>query len=116
VSGPKHTAWHSGAVAGFNSMRAAREPREGWYKVQFVENGPWAPVAIWWDEATDHLMATESGSPTDPWHLWRFCVPIPKSQFDALTKSQLQNPDMAATHVPLNLSALPARPQRKTMP
>ncbi len=113
MGGPKNTTWHMGAILGFNRVRDERAPREGWYEVQFVEGGPRVPVAIWFDEETDQLKATEGNSPEDPWRLWRFCVPITEREYRSLMAAREENPDMAATHVPLDLTARAARPNRR---
>jgi hypothetical protein len=69
-------AWHWWQEALANpqeigkSLTMTTTPEQGFYKTR-RKNGPWEPVAIWWD--TDHWEARRNERPVDADAIWEWC-------------------------------------------
>lgn len=105
-------------VAGERVPRFEDEPQPGYYKRRMVRNGPFVPVEIWLEQSIDpetgeltddeRLRAICNGEPRNPTAIWSYCRAISVEEYDALTGAHANIPDMAATHVALNLSEMAA--------
>lgn len=105
-------------VSGERVPRIEDEPQCGFYKVRMVRNGPFIPVEIWLEQETDpetgeltadeHLRAICNGETRDPVRIWTHCRAISAEEYDALTENHARIPDMAATHVAVDLGQMAA--------
>lgn len=94
------------------------EPKPGYYKRRMVRGGPFVPVEIWLEQQTcpetgelvadERLRAICGGEMRDPASLWIYCRAITLEEYDALTGAHGTIPDMAATHVAVDLGQMSA--------
>lgn len=106
------------SVAGERVPLFENEPQPGFYKRRMVRGGPFIPVEIWLDQdvdpgtgelvADERLRALVNGQYSDPMSVWAYCRPISVEEYDGLTGAHASIPDMAATHVAVNLGSIPA--------
>lgn len=115
-------SWWRRTVTGERLPRVEEFPECGYYKTRNVKGGPFVAVAIWLeqdkDDETGELIAPErfaaicNGEPrSESWikRNWTFFRAITAEQYDALTCARDRYAeDMAATHVQLDLAAMPA--------
>lgn len=111
-------AFWNRSVAGERVARVEDEPQPGLYKRRMVKGGPFVPVEIWLEQkidpetgelaADERLRAICNGERRDPVSIWTYCRPIAADEYDALTGAHATIPDMAATHVAVDLGQMPA--------
>lgn len=111
-------SWWERTVAGERAPRIEDEPQPGFYKRRMVRGGPFVPVEIWLEQeidpetgelvADERLRAICNGELRDPVSLWTFCRAISLAEYDALTGAHATLPDMAATHVAVDLGQMAA--------
>lgn len=108
-------------IVGERVPRIEDEPQPGFYKRRMVRNGPFVPVEIWLEQqidpetgelvADERLRALVNGQDRDPLHVWPYCRAITAEEYDGLTGAHATLPDMAATHVVIDLGLMaPIRP------
>ncbi|OJH45162.1 hypothetical protein [Paracoccus sp. SM22M-07] len=105
-------------VAGERVARFEDEPQPGFYKRRMVRGGPFVPVEIWIEQdidpetgeltAPEELRAICNAQPCNPVTVWPYCRAISAADYDALTGTRETIPDMAATHVALDLGRMAA--------
>lgn len=90
--------WHTAALAGRAPPIHFNDPHCGWFRRKLVKGGPKVPAVIWLhqsvDEVTGELCAPSyfccdvNAEPRDPYEEWEWLCgdPIPKSEFDHLTR------------------------------
>lgn len=114
-------SWWRRSVSGERVPRIEDEPHPGYFKRRMVRRGPFVPVAIWLDQeidpetgeltAPEELRAIANGRPADPLHVWLYARPISLAEYDAMTELRDEIPEMAATHVAVDLGEIaPLRP------
>lgn len=106
------------SVAGERVPRIEDEPQCGFFKRRYVRGGPFVPVEIWLEQqidpetgeltADEELRAVCNGERCNPLTVWPYCRPIPLEEYDALTGARDAIPDMAATHVAIDLGQMAA--------
>ncbi len=110
--------WWSRTVSGERVPMFETAPQCGFYKRRMVRGGPFVPVQIWLDQEVDpetgELVADEAlraicnGQPCDPVQIWPYARAISAEEYDALTCAHASLPDMAATHVAVDLGQMAA--------
>ncbi len=106
------------SVAGERVPRVEDEPQCGYFKRRMVRGGPFVPVEIWMEQdidpetgeltAPERLRAICNGNLCNPVTTWTYCRPISASEYDGLTGAHASIPDMAATHVAIDLGQMAA--------
>lgn len=106
------------SVAGERVPRVEDEPQCGYYKRRMVRGGPFVPVEIWMEQdidpetgeltAPERLRAICNAQLCRPESVWTYCRPISASEYDGLTGARASIPDMAATHVAIDLGHMAA--------
>ena len=106
------------SVSGERVPRFEDEPQPGYYKCRMTKGGPFVPVEIWIEQETDpdtgelvadeRLCAIVNAQLRDPLRIWTYCRPISAEEYDALTGAHASLPDMAATHVAVDLGQMAA--------
>jgi hypothetical protein len=114
--------WHRSALAGKNPPVHESEPQMGWFKTRMVRQGPYVPARIWVERDIcpqtgeliddERLLCEVDGERRDPdreW-IWLSKYPISKTEYEHLIALRAALPDMAATHVPFDLTTTIMRP------
>lgn len=111
-------AWWQRTVSGERVPRIEDEPQCGFYKRRMVRGGPFVPVEIWLEQqidpetgelvADERLRALVNGENRDPVNVWPYCRAISVEEYDGLTGAHASIPDMAATHVAVDLGQMAA--------
>lgn len=70
------TWWQSALKGNFGPMHS--EPEQGYFRTK-KKNGPWEPVAIWWDDEVNGWVAYRNGRETDAHDIWTWCCRNPIS-------------------------------------
>ena len=106
------------SLSGERVARFEDDPQPGFYKRRMVRGGPFVPVEIWLEQeidpetgelaADERLVAICNGILRDPLSIWTYCRPISASEYNGLTGAHASMPDMAATHVAINLGQMAA--------
>lgn len=110
--------WWKRTVAGERVPRIEDDPQPGFYKRRTVRDGPFVPVEIWLEQdvdpetgellAPEQLRALVNGEHRDPVSVWTYCRAISAEEYDGLTGAHASIPDMAATHVAVDLGQMAA--------
>ena len=111
-------AWHTEALRNTEHPSHDGDPQCGWFKMQFVPNGPWVPVLIWCDQKIDDngeltepevfrikINGVDSG---DPASRWTWLKPISRDEYHRILRDRAANP--IPTNKPIDLSLKPTRP------
>jgi hypothetical protein len=67
-----HWAWYQKALKGEFGPMHEGQPEQGYYRTRF-KGGQWEPVAIYYPEGSDTLVAYRAGREVDPAETWNFC-------------------------------------------
>lgn len=108
-------AWHRAMLEGRAAAIHEDEPQCGWFKTRLVKGGPFVPASISihreidenGDLASDERLVCEvNGAARDPYTAWSSVCKNPISRADYLELKALheRRPEMAATHVTINLN------------
>lgn len=65
-------AWYQNALKGDFGPMHEGDPQQGYYRTRF-KGGQWEPVAIYYPEGSDQLVAYRSGREVDPAETWNYC-------------------------------------------
>jgi hypothetical protein len=68
--------WWRDALAGKAGPINANEPQPGYFKLRQGKDGPWLPVAIWWNK-DDELVCRVADKARDPHDVWVSCAGNP---------------------------------------
>lgn len=113
-------AWWRAALVDPRHPRHEGDPQCGWYRTRLTKGGPWVPVEIKVKReiniATGELEDDEQiiaiidnlERPADP--LWTYVQPISREAYQQLCWTTTTIPEMAATHVPVDLTERAMRP------
>lgn len=76
--------WQKALKGDFGPMSEG-QPEQGYYRTRF-KGGQWEPVAIYYPEGSDQIVAYRSGREVDPGEAWNFCRTNPIT-FEAYTRA-----------------------------
>lgn len=65
-------AWYQNALKGDFGPMHEGDPQQGYYRTRF-KGGQWEPVAIYYPEGSDQLVAYRGRKEVDPAETWNFC-------------------------------------------
>ncbi|SOC45723.1 hypothetical protein SAMN05892877_117112 [Rhizobium subbaraonis] len=78
-------AWWQNALKGNFGPMHEGQPEQGYYRTRF-KGGQWEPVAIYYPEGSDQIVAYRNGKEVDPGEAWNFCRTNPIT-YDAYVKA-----------------------------
>lgn len=78
-------AWYQAALKGNFGPMHEGTPEQGYYRTRF-KGGQWEPVAIYYPEGSDQLVAYRGRKEVDPAEIWNFCRTNPIT-YDAYMKA-----------------------------
>lgn len=78
-------AWYQEALKGNFGPMHEGDPQQGYYRTRF-KGGQWEPVAIYYPEGSDQLVAYRGRKEVDPAETWNFCRTHPIS-YEAYMKA-----------------------------